>query len=99
MVPGVTPVVDVNLVGDVVPEAVEVGAAGRILEGDIVGDDDGPVRIVRRHECVEVGVVGERVLRDQGSLPVAGSARRERGHHQARRCRGSDGQRNALSHG
>src|SRR5207237_8915353 len=43
MVSGVTPVVDVNLVGDVVPKAIEVGAACRVFERYIVGDDNGPV--------------------------------------------------------
>ena len=74
MVSGVTPVVDVNLVGDVVPEAVEVRAACRVFERHVVGHDDGPAGIVGGHEGVEVGVVGQRVLRDQRSFPMAGGA-------------------------
>jgi len=97
--PAIPDVVDVELVTDVIAESIEVRAARRILERHVVRHEDHVVRVVGGLKGVQIGVVGERVLRDQRGFPVARRARRERGHHQAHRCGGNDGQQNAFSHG
>ena len=94
----ITDVVDVDLVADVIAEAVEVRAARGILERHVVGDQHHVVRVVGRLKGIEVGVVGERVLRDQRSFPMARGAGGQRGQRQPERCRGDYGQQNAVSH-
>ena len=49
---------------DVVAELVEVRAARRFLQRDVVGDQRHRVRLVRADERVYVGAVGDRVLGD-----------------------------------
>ena len=66
----VTVVVDVDLVADVVAELVEVRAAGRCLERDVVGDQRDGVGPVGAHERIEVGAVGDRVHGNFGSLAM-----------------------------
>ena len=63
-------VVDVDLVQHVVAELVEVRAAGRRLQRDVVGDQRDRVRLVRADERVEVGAVGDRVLGDLGRFAM-----------------------------
>jgi len=60
----VAAVVDVDLVEDVVAERVEVGAARRALQRDVVGDQRDRVGPVGADERVDVGAIGDRVLRD-----------------------------------
>ena len=59
---GVAVVVDVDLIQHVVAEGVEVRAAGRALERDVVRDQGDGARAVRADERVDVGAVGYRVL-------------------------------------
>ena len=66
-------VVDLDLVEDVVAEAVEVRTAGGLLERDVVRENRDRIRPVRAHERVDVGVVGDRILGDQRRLSVARS--------------------------
>jgi len=60
----VAAVVDVDLVEDVVAERVEVGAARRALQRDVVGDQRDRVGPVGADERVDVGAIGDRILRD-----------------------------------
>ena len=83
-------VVDLQLVEDVVAEAVEVRAARRLLERDVVREDRDRVRLVRAHERVDVGVVGDRILRDQRRLSVAGSRAVAGAGPDERRCHGGE---------
>jgi hypothetical protein len=53
-----------DLVADVVAELEEVRASERRLERDVVRDDRDGSRIVRTHERVRIGVVGDGVLAD-----------------------------------
>ena len=64
-------VVHLQLVEHVVGELVEVRAAGRLLEWDVVGDDRHRVGPVGTHERVHVRVVRGRVLTDDGRLAMA----------------------------
>jgi len=66
----VTVVVDVDGVQDVLAELVEVGPAVRSLQGDVVGDQRDAVGLVGTDEGVEVGRVGDGVLRDLGRFTV-----------------------------
>jgi len=68
--PGVVVVVDVDLVQDLVAERVEVRAACRALERNVVGDERDRVRLVRADERVHIGTVGHRVLGDLRRLAV-----------------------------
>ena len=63
-------VVDVDLVQDVVAELVEVRAAGRLLQRDVVGDQRDRARVIRADERVHVGTVGDRVLGDLRRLAM-----------------------------
>ena len=63
--------VDVDAVAGGVRELVEVRPVRRILLGDPVGDDRDRVRLVGRHERVQVRVVRRGVLRDERRLGVA----------------------------
>src|SRR5215207_4893448 len=67
-------VVDVDLVEDVVAELVEVRSAGGALQRDVVGDQGHCVWLVRTDERVDVGVIGDQVLRDLRCLAVGGHA-------------------------
>ena len=62
--------VDVDVVPGGRAERVVVRARRGILTGDPVGDDRCGVRLVGRHERVEVRVVGCRILRDERRLSV-----------------------------
>ncbi len=57
-------VADVDGVGDVIAELVEVRTALRVLERNEVGDDRDLVRFVAADERVDIGVVRNRILRD-----------------------------------
>ena len=63
-------VVDVDLVQHVITELVEVRAAGRTLQRHVVGNQRDRVGCVGTDERVQVGAVGDRVLRDLGRLAV-----------------------------
>ena len=63
-------VVDVDAVQHVVAELEEVGAARRILERDVVGDDRDGVGPIGADERVGVGAVGDGILGDLGRLTV-----------------------------
>ena len=78
----VTRVVDLDLVSDVVRKPEEVGASGRLLKRDEVGDERRGVRLVGADERVDVGVVCCRVLTDPWCFAVAGAPceRWENGH-------------------
>lgn len=65
-------VVDVDLVEDVVAELVEVRAAVRALQRQVVGDQGDGVGLVGADECVEVGAVGDGVLGDLRRFAVGG---------------------------
>ena len=67
---GVHVVVDHELIQHVVAELVEVRAAGRSLERDVVHDQGDGVRLVRADEGVRIGVVGDRILRDRRRLAM-----------------------------
>jgi hypothetical protein len=54
----------VDLVQDVVAELVEVRAARRSLQRDVVGDQGDGVGVIRADERVDVGAIGHRVLGD-----------------------------------
>ena len=68
--------VDVDAVPRRRAERVVVRPGRGILARNPVGDDRDGVRLVRRHECVQVGVVRTRVLRDQRRFPVTRRLRR-----------------------
>ena len=68
--PAVAVVVDVDLVQHIVAELVEVRAARRPLQRDVVGDQGDRVRLIRADERVHVGAVGHRVLGDFRCLAV-----------------------------
>jgi hypothetical protein len=82
---GVAVVVDPEVVGDVVGEAVEVGPRARDEQRDVVGHHHQVVRVLRADEGVDVGVVGELILADGGRLAVARGRRqgRQAGHGDA----------------
>ncbi len=88
-------VVEVDVVARPVVEAVEVRAAGGILEGHPVGHHRDLVGVGLGGEEPDVGVVTERVGRGERCLPVTGAGaqgdrdghRRERG----RQCSCQDG--------
>src|SRR5205823_13995702 len=50
----------------------EVRPARRCLQRDVVGEDRDGARLVRADERIQVGAVGDRVLRDLRCFPVGG---------------------------
>jgi hypothetical protein len=81
-----------DLVARVVVEGVEVRAAGRLFQRNVVGDDRDCIRLVGAHKGVQVGVVGARVLADQRRLAVAGcvAGTGNSSQRQSQQARGSD---------
>ena len=63
-------VVDVDLVEHRVVEGRKVRPAGRRFERNVVGDDRDRIGSIRAQERVQVGVVGHRVLADEGRFAV-----------------------------
>ena len=83
---------------------MEVGAAGRFFEGDVVGDEGGCGAlvelgggVVRRAERVHVGVVRGRVLGDRGCLAVARRAQEPRCRDGRGDCRDGEDADRAFS--
>jgi hypothetical protein len=62
--------VDVDRVQDIVTELIEVRAACRFLERDVVGDQRHRGRPVGADERVDIGAVRDRILRDLRRLAV-----------------------------
>lgn len=65
-------VVDMDLIPDVFPEGEIIGASIRQFRRDIIRDNGDHIRIIRAPESVEVGIVCQWIVGDQGSLPMAG---------------------------
>src|SRR5262249_61038547 len=84
VLPAVTRVVHLDRVAGAIGEAVEVRASGRLLHGDVVGDERRSGRLVRAGEGVDVRVVRRGVLADRGGLAMA-RAGREGGYDGRRR--------------
>ena len=80
-------VVDVEVVRRPIVEAVEVRAAGRILERDPVADQGHRPWSVGGHEGVDVGVVRRRVERRQWRFAVARSRAGSNREHACRKRR------------
>jgi hypothetical protein len=89
VVAAVAVVVDVQLVESVLVEIREVRPSGRLLEGDVVGDDRDAVRPVRADERVHICVVSRRIGGDQWRLAVARRLGRLRPDHEQERDDGA----------
>ena len=70
---GITVIVNLEFIEDLVRKPVEIGPARWLLERNVVGNDGHRVGHVRAHEHVEVGRVRGGILGDEGCFAVAGS--------------------------
>ena len=66
------PILNMDFIADILPEVVINRATLGQLKGNVVGDDGHRVRVVRAAESVDVGVVGQRVVGNEGGFAVAG---------------------------
>ena len=82
-------VVDMDLITDVIVEAIEVRPARRLLERYVVGDDRDRIRLIRAHEGINIRIVGSWIAADERRLAVT----RRVGRRHPKRCERQDQQK------